>query len=559
MFKYKNPILIVLLLFFLFFSFYPTLYEISQSPKLKIKNRDFILEHNYYWPDFNLYLSKVRQGYENRWLAVEKYTSEPHRGSIIQIFYLYLGKIGSILKIEPNYAYQLGRIIFSPLLLIIILLLITFYFRNPLWQILAFIITIISGSFPNIVVTNGQMQISRYMEWWSNIDSLQRLAFIPHILFGQVVSFYLLYKLTINRPTTNDQRLKTLFFYILLANATGLVFPPSLITLLGVLILLEIINFIKKKYIIRNIPPQRDPASGGTLYLILFSLPALLYLFFTTKFLPWSALVNFHRNHPMMVPLDQYILGTGPIIFLGFLGSILAIMNRKRQYYPLILWIVVTFLFASLFSVVKEQSPLRFTQTGLFIPLGILGSYLLLEIWRFIKFRNLYKFCYLLFVICYLLINLFIMKTSLKWQLSFINQRIGADIPLVPYPPQTMYPLTGWMEAIRWLRHNTPNDQVILAEITAGNYIPAYSGNYVYFGQSDTVDYNRKTSEVDQFFLGQMSASQAQLFLQNGRIKYIFFGPQEKEKLNYNLLEKLYPFINLIYSNPHVFIYSVSR
>ena len=74
MFKYKNPILIVLLLFFLFFSFYPTLYEISQSPKLKIKNRDFILEHNYYWPDFNLYLSKVRQGYENRWLAVEKYT-----------------------------------------------------------------------------------------------------------------------------------------------------------------------------------------------------------------------------------------------------------------------------------------------------------------------------------------------------------------------------------------------------------------------------------------------------------------------------------------------------
>src|SRR3990167_599850 len=212
MFKYKNPILIVLLLFFLFFSFYPTLYEISQSPKLKIKNRDFILEHNYYWPDFNLYLSKVRQGYENRWLAVEKYTSEPHRGSIIQIFYLYLGKICSILKIEPNYAYQLGRIIFSPLLLIIILLLITFYFRNPLWQILAFIITIISGSFPNIVVTNGQMQISRYMEWWSNIDSLQRLTFIPHILFGQVVSFYLLYQLTI-KPF-NHLTIKQVFIFI---------------------------------------------------------------------------------------------------------------------------------------------------------------------------------------------------------------------------------------------------------------------------------------------------------------------------------------------------------
>src|SRR3989344_5964395 len=118
MFKYKNQLLVALLLLFLFFSFYPTLYEISQSPKLKIKNRDFILEHNYYWPDFNLYLSKVRQGYENRWLAVEKYTSDPHRGSLIQIFYLYMGKIGHTLNVDPNIAYQLGRIVLSPLLLL---------------------------------------------------------------------------------------------------------------------------------------------------------------------------------------------------------------------------------------------------------------------------------------------------------------------------------------------------------------------------------------------------------------------------------------------------------
>src|SRR3990170_5611569 len=121
MVKYKTAIFAILIIFFLGFSYYPTLFELSQEGKLAGKGRDFILEHNYYWPDFNLYLSKVRQGYENRWLAVEKYTSEPHRGSLIQIFYLYMGKIGMSLGLQPNIAYQLGRIILSPLLLIVIL------------------------------------------------------------------------------------------------------------------------------------------------------------------------------------------------------------------------------------------------------------------------------------------------------------------------------------------------------------------------------------------------------------------------------------------------------
>ena len=547
MVKYKNPVLIALTATFLLFSFYPTIYEISHSKSLYSKDRRFILEHNYYWPDFNLYLSKVRQGYEERWLAVEKYTSEPHTGSLIQIFYLYLGKIGSILNISPNYAYQLGRIILSPLLLLIILLLVTHYFRSPLWQILAFTITLVSGSFPRLYYTSGQLQIGRYMEWWSNIDSLQRISFIPHILFGQVISFYLLYKLTILKraPLAELQGVPLTKYkfvlYVLLTNAIGLVFPPSLITLIGVLFFLNLIEFVKtKKFLLNN-----------SLYIILFSFPSLFYLAVATKTVPWSALVEFHRDHPMMVPLDQYLLGTGPIIIPGFLGSVLAIIKRRKQFYPLILWTTTTFLFASLFSVVKEQSPLRFTQKGLFIPLGILGTYFIYQLFRPASLKYL---GYLL-IILYLLENLFIMKTSLIWQLSFISQRLGANIPPVPYPPQTLYPLTAWSDAIDWLNNNTRKEDVVLAEITAGNFIPAYSGNFVYFGQSNTVDYNRKLAEVDSFFRGQMTPSRAEIFLKQGRIKYIFVGPQENEKLGGKKLEEIYSFVKLIYSNKEVGIY----
>lgn len=209
MVKYRKFISAVLILFFLLFSFYPTIFEISQANNLIDKRREFILEHNYYFPDFNLYLSKIRQGHEGRLTALERYTSEPHSGSLIQEFYLVLGHLGKFFRLDPNFSYQLGRLILSPLLLLLIILLLRHYFPSFGWQILAFLIVITSGSFPRFYPdSQGVIHIGRYMEWWSNIDALQRITFIPHILFGQVVSFYLLYKITDNRQQITKKYLE---------------------------------------------------------------------------------------------------------------------------------------------------------------------------------------------------------------------------------------------------------------------------------------------------------------------------------------------------------------
>ena len=139
-----------------------------------------------------------------------------------------------------------------------------------------------------------------------------------------------------------------------------------------------------------------------------------------------------------------------------------------------------------------------------------------------------------------------------------MNQRIGADIPAVPYPPQTMYPLTDWMKGISFLRDNTQKEDVVLAEITAGNFIPAYAGNFVYFGQSNNLDYERKQDEVDRFFRGQMSENQAGIFLKNGRVKYIFVGPQEQEKLGKAKLDEKYNFLKQVHSNSLVTIFRLN-
>ncbi len=377
------------------------------------------------------------------------------------------------------------------------------------------------------------------MEWWSNIDAVQRITFVPHILFGQVTSFFILYFFLKNNFRLDK---RTLIYLIFLGNLTGLVFPPSLVTLNSVILLLLIISLIKKpnlyKYLLFN-----------TYYLIL-TIPSLLYIFFITRIPPWSALVDFHRTHPMMIPFWEYILGTGPIFFLGLLGMIVAAVKKVAKFYPFIFWILLTFLYAIIFTHIKEQSPLRFTQTGLFIPLGLLGAYFFYQLSQITGSKITYPL-----IIFYIIINFFMMKISLDWQTNFITQRAQANVPDVPYPPQTMYPLKSWMDGIRWIKNNTKEDDVILAHITAGNFIPAYAGRTVYFGQANTLDYDSKQTLVDKFYKGEMSISQASEFLKNGRINYIFYSLQEIEFSPNKSLNFYYPFLQPVFRSDTITVF----
>ncbi|EKE14675.1 MAG: hypothetical protein ACD_12C00348G0002 [uncultured bacterium] len=145
---------------------------------------------------------------------------------------------------------------------------------------------------------------------------------------------------------------------------------------------------------------------------------------------------------------------------------------------------------------------------------------------------------------------------SIKSQTQFINQRARATLPLVPYPPQVMYPLNDFYNGLKWLEINTDHQTVVLAKITASNYIPAYSGNFVYFGHiAETPHYDERTRKVDEFFSGSLTERQTYKFLKTENINYIFYGPQEKE----NSIKDIgkYPFLKPVYQSLLVTIYEV--
>jgi len=233
------------------------------------------------------------------------------------------------------------------------------------------------------------------------------------------------------------------------------------------------------------------------------------------------------------------------------MGMVVVLRRKKEKYLPLVFWVVAAFLAIFIFKQIPFQSEVRFIQVAVHLPLAILSTISLVTISDWLRKRTKIVVLNWLVVII-LLLSLPGIYASLRSQVQFINQRVAAVLPLVPHPSQVMYPLKDWWQAIKWLEENTKREEVVLSAITAGNYIPAYSGNTIYLGHtSETVFYDQKKFLVYRFFSGEMMAQEAGDFLEQGRISYVFLGPQEKDLGQF----KLYPFLKEVFQNNFVTIY----
>jgi hypothetical protein len=69
------------------------------------------------YKDNNLYLAMIRQGLEGAWRYRLAYTSEPHAGATIYVFFLALGHLAGLLGAEPVVVFHLARVIDGGLML----------------------------------------------------------------------------------------------------------------------------------------------------------------------------------------------------------------------------------------------------------------------------------------------------------------------------------------------------------------------------------------------------------------------------------------------------------
>src|SRR3989344_7966902 len=579
-----------LLLSFLFLltSYIPNFYEASIANLLPSDRVMTPAEHMYTY-DYNVYLSKIRQGTEGGWSVVDKYdNSTNQKGVFLQMLYLLAGKIG-VLGLSPGLIFHLLRSIASAVWVLTIIYLNFYFLKKPFWAFIGVLLSLFAASWPVFYQYLGTTWIGIHMAWWQELDVLKRISYIPHYTLNYIIIAVLTILLYKSQETTNptslfelrragkkqttyniqNSKLKNIFILITnnyyLITCIVLFFSFFIHPSSGLLFLISWALYHLIKLIWDPKTNIKNLITNIYFTVILFLVAAipLIYFQYVTSDYPWKSLVDFDKFNRYPVNVKEYILALGPVFFTGILGALVVLLKKQQKLLSLISWILGAFLAIFAFKKFPLQSELRFVQTANHIPLAILSVYFLEKLIRWkqqIPFLLLKKIINLIiFVIVAGIVSLGIAQSyfSIKSQTDFIHQRVVAGQPLVPYPPQVMYPLKDMYNAFIWLDKNSKNEEVVLSHIYAGNYIPAYSGNYVYLGHNpETPHYNERVKKLETFYSGTMEEKDAKKFLKEENISYILYGPQEREKSVVDI--KKYDFLKEDLRSNLVIIYAIN-
>lgn len=536
-------------------SMWPTFYELSRANDVH-SDRQFELIHNYY-TDYNFYLSRIRQGIEGNLLVHEKYTSEPHQGSLFQIVYLAMGWVGDFLTVpwdRPGDIYHAARFVFA----FAVLALIAEFAKDTLgklrvpkenligglagWTLIGFLLAVTASTWPKLVLQFDGWRFGGYMSWFTVMDSLQRITFLPHLLIGQAIMMFLLLAIASRETLERPGNWVFLGFMGLLLT---LIYPPGLVVVAVAAGYLWIFDKIFWPRVVIGA----------------MSLPVIIYIFLMATIYPWKRLVEFDILNPIAFNLWEYILAMGPVLPLGIIGLVVALLKKETALKSVMAWILAFFTIFFGFHFVPQQHPIRFAETLPHVPLAILTAYLFAQIsavsFRVVRVRIRLGTAAYIIPIVVILLGVGTMYSSWLWQRDFTDHKLIATYPLVPSGSYVMYPLRDFIAGMTYLRGSTSRDSVVLSMQTTGNYIPVYAGNTVYFGHSNTVKYEEKKLLVVSFFGGTMNATDAAAWIREAGIAYVFFGPQEQEVDKISKLETVYPFLHPVFTNHYVTIYRV--
>ncbi|MBZ0301875.1 MAG: hypothetical protein K8J31_19155, partial [Anaerolineae bacterium] len=106
---------------------------------------------------------------------------------------------------------------------------------------------------------------------------------------------------------------------------------------------------------------------------------------------------------------------------------------------------------------------------------------------------------------------------------------LGSYVTALAGSPQTVYP-SEEIATFNWLNRHSEPGEVVLGSFPTGNRIPAYTNLRVYVGHGpETLDAIAKTALVGRFFAGEMTADEHAALYTSMRIRYIFYGPDERQ------------------------------
>lgn len=454
--------------------------------------------------DGNSYLAKMQLGVEGKWLFTLPFTSEIGVERFLFIFYILLGQVARITGIEPIIIFHLTRNLAFIFLLGEIKRFIDWACDDALSRKWAFFIVSMGSGLGWMVFLFG---ITTSDFWVSEAYPFLSAFINPHFPLGLALMMGMLR----NSESASGWRLA------LLSIALALILPFGIVIISVTLGLTSIWRIWQGQ--------KQHLAS-----MIIGLLPGLAIIGYQYWFVGadkqlsiWNA-----QNLTHSPPAWDLVISLSPVIILAFLDLFFDRHNLRATPHRVLLW---AWLGASLLLMYLPLPFQRRFITGLYIPAAILA---IMTMRSWVKSSQK---AYRVLLVLSIPTNIIIL---LAGSMAAVNRDPRLFITGDEY------------QAMSWIRSHTTIQDVILASPENGNVIPARTGRRVVYGHPfETVNAASKKSEVEKFYSDHMSAIETGKFLKENHVRYILYGPREKDLGT----PALFSGLRMVFHSGDVFLY----
>ncbi|MBU1164526.1 hypothetical protein KKA15_03120 [Patescibacteria group bacterium] len=516
----------------------PYVYGWLKAPEGKVSTGFHLLMST----DQPVYYSYISQASEGNLLFTNLFSSETHDHDILNIIWLFPGTISRLFNISPQASFQISRICFIPILLIISYLLISYFFDDKRLRKLSLIFfTFASGwgfyymlffidKLANILVDG------KYI-WPADLWIIESFVFLmtyysPHHIAA--IALILLIFLLMFLCLENNKR-----SYAIIAGILALLLfsfhPFHIFSLFPIIFVIFTFQSIKEKRIVWK-------KYFNYIIFVAISSPIIIYYNWFVNINLNGQIKYLQNTCPTSTPF-LLLIGYGFLLLLPIIGSIYLLYSKKLKDNKLSL--LVIWLYAQLIIIYLPFVFQRRMVQGMTFPMSLLTVYLLVLVYTSIK--NKYRWLNNPVFIIFVLIIMFF-STPLV--------HIATDIMLFNRGDDIYYIDNSELKVFQWLKTNTKDDEIIFSGKTSGNLIPGFSTRRVYNGHTvETINSYIKENEANWFYSKNRDDVLEKDFLNLRNIDYVYYSFREKRLGDYNPVSKKYLFE--IYSNDDYFVYQV--
>jgi hypothetical protein len=474
------------------------------------------------------YLAKMRQGAQGNWLFRLPYTTEPHQGAFLYVFYLVAGKLSRVLAVTQIACYHLIRLLGSVLLLIVGARFVTHFTASRRWQLLSWILILFGGGIGWLV----SMFDARYVSYVSIAPDAFVYSVLlgpPHIIIALALLLWTLQKIPkLFELTSKVLRLRT----ILLAAAGGLgvalVRPEYVPILFGVTGTYWLALCWKGQRLhlteLYAAAAAALPAAvyAAYVYCISRSNPAIA---------AWTA-----QNPFESPPLLNLLADIGLLLLPATLG--VANWPDGRSLPGGAWW--------------KNRDRLLLTSWLVVLPILL---YMPLSLNR--RLIGGAQFAMAIVAGYWIDRHLIPRLPTLSWRkVAAVPILALATVVLISYPllfglgaassvstrPDSLFLSADELAALKWLA-DLGGRPIVLANEMTGNHIPAFSDAIPVLGHPiETLAVEQKRSDVDRFYSTRTTRAEREEIIERYLVDFIWWGPHEQTASRLEELKMHYVF-----------------